>query len=377
MKMFRKTTGYRTGGRIRYARPVGRKKGLTLKRPRPMQEVPCSQPANRSGNSMGHNAPRHSPPLRRDNRQPAVQGTIPMGQWRRILDGIESRPWRRKLHEAGVTKQGWFHNEAKATFYRSAAPPERRRFLDIGAGSGIIAQVLAAVFDHGVAADRLPEAVRFMRARFSQDRVDNLQVVRCCALSLPFEAERFNLVVANGVLEWVAAAAPDLPCGAAQRAFLEEIHRCTAPGGVFAMGIENRWALGHLRGRSPHGEPPFVALLPRALSRIVTKKLRGTDYRNYIYSYFGYRRLLKQAGFGRVDVYLAVPNYYNPVAFVKAGQRSIAWPETKKASGNRFGRLVVNLIARAGLLPLFWPAYFIRAEKQRSSAPGQPTPPPH
>ena len=62
---------------------------------------------------------------------------------------------------------------------------------------------------------------------------------------------------------------------------------------------------------------PWVMLLPRFLAGFYAR-LNGAKegYRNYLYSAAGYRKLLRKAGFGAVDCYLAIPSYNHPKFYV-------------------------------------------------------------
>src|SRR6202044_2316930 len=82
-------------------------------------------------------------------------------------------------------------------------PPESR-VLDLGAGTGTTSHALAQRFREVVALEPVLERVQFMRLRFAQENLSNVQLVRSSLWTLPFAPESFDLVAMNGVLEWVA-----------------------------------------------------------------------------------------------------------------------------------------------------------------------------
>lgn len=244
------------------------------------------------------------------------QGTITPTEWRDLLDAAQKMPWMTALEMAKGplirSKKSWFTNERKALFYRNISLVDKRCFLDIGAGSGIISAELAQDFVTGVSIDFFSEIAKFLHTRFKQDQIRNVDVVRADGLRLPFRQGTFNLIVVNGVLEWVGQFIHGKSCRRTQIEFLEECRRCLKKGGAIGIAIENRWNFDHFMGASPHGELPFVVVMPRPLARLITLIVRKEDYRIFIYSYFGYKRLLNRTGFKNIKIYLALPSYHSP-----------------------------------------------------------------
>lgn len=282
---------------------------------------------------------------------------------------MKQRPWRSALENAECPvlskKKDWFLNTAKADFYRNLGLEASCRFLDIGAGSGVISAEMSRHCAGGTALDFAEEATAFMKLRFQQDGLGNLHVVRGDALRLPFTSGSFDLVILNGVLEWVAAYTKGQSCRSVQIDFLKETRRCLKPGGRVAIAIENRWDLEHFLGASPHGEPPFVAVMPRILARAVNYLLKGRDYRTYIYGRSGYRRLLNAAGYFNSTVYIAVPNYYAPERAELPKRENIQTIyQERQAQIRRRKMRVEHLLHKLGLLGFVLPAFYITAENR-------------
>jgi len=57
---------------------------------------------------------------------------------------------------------------------------------------------------------------------------------------------------------------------------------------------------------------PFLCLMPRFLANFVTKIFLKSDYRTFIYSVFGYNKLLNKAGFKKIEFYGVFNHYINP-----------------------------------------------------------------
>lgn len=296
-------------------------------------------------------------------------GTITKAEWYKLLNSIKKKNWRTSLEEISATglnrRKRWFTSTSKALFYKNLKLKNKERFLDIGAGSGVISAELGKQFKTGISLDFSENTTQFMKERFRQDNIKNIRIVRGDGLLLPFNSNAFNLVIVNGVLEWIADRPDKRKCIVIQRVFLKEIRRCLSGNGKIAIAIENRWSLGFLFGQSPHGEPPFVALLPRLLARFITRIVQKKDYKNYIYTYFGYKRLLKRAGYKRIKIYIAIPNYYNPHYIGRISDKKISAliMETK---GQKKGKRVIiqKILDKLGLLPLFCHSYYITASKQ-------------
>lgn len=290
-------------------------------------------------------------------------GTIPLSKWQLLLEGIQETSWRHALSNLELKKQSWFTEESKALFYQQVTLLKYDRFLDIGAGSGVISAKLSGLFKQGISLDYVSEAVQFMGHRYRQDGIKNVRVVRGDGCILPVAEKSVDLVVVNGVLEWVAEYRRRNDCRSAQLDFLKGIARCLCDGGKVAIAIENRWNISYLCGKSPHGEPPFVALLPRPIARLIHLLIRRKDYRTYIYGHWGYHKLLQEAGFSDIKTFLAVPNYYRPKAVCSIDPSDIRTLLQDSPHFNK-GRLrgVRNILSKLGLLGYVWPAFFLEAK---------------
>ncbi|HXI41387.1 MAG TPA: class I SAM-dependent methyltransferase [Bryobacteraceae bacterium] len=191
--------------------------------------------------------------------------------------------------------------------------PKESRALDVGAGMGTNSHALGMHYREVVATEPVLERVQFMQRRFAQENLSNIKVVRTSIWALPFPDESFDLIVLNGVLEWVAEGSTEDP-GRVQERALRKLFGLLKPGGYLYLGIENRLGYGYFIGYpDPHCGLPFVTVLPRRLAHwYARKKGQAGGYRNYLYSSRGYRKLLHKAGFGATECYLALPSYNYP-----------------------------------------------------------------
>jgi SAM-dependent methyltransferase len=195
-----------------------------------------------------------------------------------------------------VTEGGWKpkrsldveSRRAKATKIAAIIEPRRALagadLLEIGTGGGIIASLLA-------------ERVGGSGAVWSVD-VDDLRTVTdgyqfrlVGGVELPFDDERFDIVVSNHTIEHVGG--PD-----AQLVHLREIARVLRPGGVGYLASPTRWALVE-----PHFKVPLLSWLPPgARDRALRLSRRGSVYDISPRTRPELLRLIERAGLRATDV---------------------------------------------------------------------------
>jgi SAM-dependent methyltransferase len=194
------------------------------------------------------------------------------------------------------------------------------RILDIGCGWGPVVVQLARHYEevHGVDANEL--TLRFVRLRARQEGLDNLVLARVDPLEwsqLPYEDETFDLVVMNGVLEWIGAARYEESPDVYQRKALLEIRRVLKPKGLLYVGIENRFAYSSFLGAKSHSGIPFADILPRPLADLVCRMSgNSVGFRTYTYSLYGYRRIFSDCGYAVRQVLFPFPDYRFPNSII-------------------------------------------------------------
>jgi SAM-dependent methyltransferase/thiamine kinase-like enzyme len=248
--------------------------------------------------------------------------------------------------------------------------------LDLGSGWGSLSFELTKFFDEVVSLELVPLRREFQAIRAKEDQKRNISLVAADMLSLPFAGDQFELVAANGVLEWAAFSRNQNP-RSVQLGFLRDIRRCLRPGGCLYIGIENRFGLDYWFGATDHTGLPFTSLLPRGISDSLVSRLlrdRGwTRYHTYTYSFLGYASLLKEAGYDPVQLYWTYPSYSFPqfagrlcdgdsYSFLaRHYARFEDMPKLKRLASLMAGALPPR--ALAGILPLVWPSFLIFAWK--------------
>jgi ubiquinone/menaquinone biosynthesis C-methylase UbiE len=163
--------------------------------------------------------------------------------------------------------------------------------LDCGCGPGSITIGLAQIVAPGqvTGIDIGEQDIERARASAQERGVSNIHFERANVYSLPFPDNSFDAVFSNALLEHLAEP-PDA---------LREMWRVVKPGGLAAIRAADRD--GYL---SSHNEP----ILKRYGE--ISNRLRATNATAHIGKHL--RRLLRQAGFVRVEATASYDSYGTP-----------------------------------------------------------------
>src|SRR6266850_5491702 len=139
-------------------------------------------------------------------------GEIPEAKLRWVLDQMRARHWTEVFRAADdpdlVHIFPFLSNLNRANWQYLLPSGKGRTALCIGEGMGTTAHALAANYARVVALEPVLSRVEFMRQRFAQDGVTNVHVVRATFPAVPFAPGSFDLVVFNGVIEWLPSGQP-------------------------------------------------------------------------------------------------------------------------------------------------------------------------
>ena len=264
--------------------------------------------------------------------------------------------------------------------------------LDLGSGWGSLAFPLAKYFKEVWSLEAVKQRIEFQRIRREQEKISNVNLTRASISNLPFSNDYFDLVVANEVLEWAGINDVAINPRKTQLNFLREIIRVLKPQGCLYIGIKNRFAWPNFMGAHDHSDLPFTSILPRKLADVEVKILRKTgnthqkekimstdwaSYRTYTYSFMGYRKLLREAGFNDIDFFWVSPGYCIPMFsarlndirsflfFLKNNRSTIGG---SKGLVKRFLVKVATFFPESLLkivFPILWPDFLIYAYKNQ------------
>lgn len=238
-------------------------------------------------------------------------GKIPEQELRDIIDLIEEKGFS-AFDSKMQKKLDFTYDEDRADWRVNIPLTKDSTILDIGAGLGRISIPLARVFKKVVACDTSLSRMRFLKKRAEAEGLSNIEVIVADVYNLPFKENTFDLIVMNGVLEWVGLTDLYKDPREAQVKSLEICKKLLKKDGHLYVGIENRWALIYTRA-ADHGGLLYTSYMPRFLASIYSRIRGKGSYRTYTYSKKGYENIFKEASFkNKPDFYLLYPGYNLP-----------------------------------------------------------------
>lgn len=255
-------------------------------------------------------------------------GEIPQNMMQQINGLVQKRYWKDVLKQKLTSQKQketyeFIVNLARANWHFFLPLSKEANVLDVGSGLGTISQSLSYYYQRVVAMETVPERLFFSKVRFMQDKIENIQLVRANVMDLPFPDNYFDLVVMNGVLEWIGTSDCKIKPRQLQLMALKNIHRVLKMTGYLYIGIENRIGFNYFFGRLDHSYLKYTSLLPRKIANIYTRLKKNGDYRTYTYSCLGYKKLLNQAGFKNARFFCPSPGYNKPSIIFELNKSSI------------------------------------------------------
>ena len=217
-------------------------------------------------------------------------------------------------------------------FYRADAQfifpiNSQSRVLDAGSMWGGLTIPIAQYCKEIVALDKTWETLRFLKTRASQMGIENITPIVSPIKSLPFPDHHFDLVMLNGVLEWVGME-QDVVVDehwdkkrtdthihqeeprSMQLAVLKELRRVVKPGGAIFIAIENRIGVQYYFGHpDDHMNVRFITFMPRWYANFMTKLFRNSEYRTYVYTPNQLSQLIREANFNNPKLFSIYPYY--------------------------------------------------------------------
>jgi 2-polyprenyl-3-methyl-5-hydroxy-6-metoxy-1,4-benzoquinol methylase len=127
--------------------------------------------------------------------------TIKAGTGRRTGDAVRiAGDYQHRARTEGFVVQRFWHAEKERVIRRFAAPRPGERVLDVGCGSGVVADLLASMGSIVTAVDGNPDAVAYARCTF---RRENLEFRQALVDELDFAAGSFDRIYCLELIEHI------------------------------------------------------------------------------------------------------------------------------------------------------------------------------
>lgn len=179
-------------------------------------------------------------------------GEVPQEEASSLLSEARTLGWRQAVQERFQHDPAVVYSilqwQSRASWLPLLGLNDNAIALDIGSGYGAITQALANAAQEVYSVEAIPERIEFTSIRLKQEGLSNVRLIQASATDLPLQGNVFDLVVVNGILEWVGEWDLSVPPQEVQLKFLRKIHHMLKPGGILLLGIENRIGYNNFRG---------------------------------------------------------------------------------------------------------------------------------
>lgn len=225
--------------------------------------------------------------------------------------------------------------------------------VDYGCMWGALSIPLAKRTKYVLGIDQTLNSLQFLKARAREENLANLDLLVANLREVKPLAGSFDLAVVNGVLEWIPEEGPvELKSyfgkfkprayganpGEQQLVFLQKVRESLKENGRIYLAIENRYDYKMFLGiKDPHANIFFSSILPRKIANLLSLALLGRPYVNWLYSFWGINKLLKKAGFVKVQLFMCFPDYRFPERIIPY-EGSLADFQPSALFGNPGGR---------------------------------------
>lgn len=299
-------------------------------------------------------------------------GEVPQDTMQRLLTAARAGEWQPEFERVLEEMQ-------YPAYHRHYALSERRagwwplldigpesRVLDWGCGWGPISYALVKRAGSVMACDACLERLQFLRIRALQEGNTKIQFAWAGDTPrFPFRDGQFDLVVLNGVLEWVTMTRKGNP-GAIQKEFLREVARVLSAQGQLMLAMENRYNLYYFLGKpEDHAQLRYVSLMPRRMAATYSKLRKGQEYRNWTYSYWAHKRILKSVGFNDVDVLVPLADYREFQMITDPARPETVTQYFRERNAGRSTALVAR--AEAAAAKLLSPSFCVIAQRGKKT----------
>ena len=237
---------------------------------------------------------------------------IDKGQYRLFREGLQKKNWQEVAADLYAETNPWLFkiitNQNRSDFLFLLDIKKDDLALDLGAGWGQVTIPFSRFCDV-VAVEGNMEKIEIMKEIARQEKRDNIQFIVANISDKMFESNQFDLIILNGVLEWLGAFSDGDPTTLQQDA-LNETYSLLKPGGTLYIGIENKYGLKYLLGENDdHTALPDHVYLKKEMSKSIFEAETGQKMKVFTYSKQEYEDMLKLAGFKDIKFFGDLPDY--------------------------------------------------------------------
>lgn len=296
---------------------------------------------------------------------------IPRDQMKHIIKRAKEIGWKESLLESNYSDKpfmDYISSPSRADWLFYLPLGKNSKVLDIGCGWGMCSIQLSKWCGKLYSVDSTLETLDFLNVRAEQEGISNIETLAVDPLdyqNLPFAEKSLDLIVLNGVLEWVGSSNDETNPLTLQINTLKYLRTLLKPGGFLYIGIENRFSYRLLSGYPVHDELPFISVLPRFLAQFLTKVIRNQNHRTYIHSKNSYRKILSDCGFSNIDFFWPRSNYRFPDQIIPLDFENILryWAKYIVPNSNLRQKLFKFIFTKFPNLVVFMTTFSITARK--------------
>ncbi len=318
--------------------------------------------------------PRRSGVISIGDPEAQYWGEISQVEMRKVLGIAREQGWRVATQEYLRLLHPYTYryscDESRVDWRFLLPITKQSRVLDFGCGWGAISWALARIAGYVVSVDSTFERVAFLEEKRRQEGVEHILPLFVASMhDLPFAHDSFDLIVLNGVLEWIPEGETEKRPIDAQKFALRRFNELLRPGGVLYIGIENRYGYNYFLGSPDHNGLPFTGLMPRRVADMVSRRVLKRPYRTLTHSHSGYKRLLSSAGFKVSEYWWLIPQYREPQYALPLDEPEIVSYYldhifVARTFGRRMFRSAARILNSSQLLKSFAPDFGIIAVKE-------------
>ena len=232
-------------------------------------------------------------------------------QCARAIEEAARSGWQQALLDVfGPVRSRYYSFLERGTGTILTAINENSVVLDAGCGMGPFSFFVARFCMRVYALDVARKPLEFIRTRAEQDGVSNITPVLSDARNIPLPKASCDLIILNGVLEWLPDSYREGAPFRVQTDTLTHLGSYLKPGGEVYVGIENRFGLRYLLGaREDHSNLRWIGVMPRWSADLYSHLARGKGFRTHTQSLWGLQRMFRNAGLRLRQLYLPVEDY--------------------------------------------------------------------